>query len=49
MTAVLLREASIESRSGAGQLFSLFFSAIPENFGYRQIRNVWRLTSFLAR
>jgi hypothetical protein len=41
MTAVLLRELAAPEGSAPGQLVRLFFAAIPENLGYRQLRNFW--------
>ena len=41
MTAVLLRELAAPEGSAPGQLARLFFAAIPENLGYRQLRNFW--------
>ena len=47
MAAVVLRELA-EFRGGEpGLLVSLFFAAIPENLGYRQLRNLWLMESFL--
>ena len=47
MAAVVLRELA-EFRGGEpGLLVSLFFAAIPENLGYRQLRNLWLIQSFL--
>jgi len=39
--AVVLRELAQPARSGPAQIASLFLAAIPENLGYRQLRNLW--------
>jgi cellulose synthase/poly-beta-1,6-N-acetylglucosamine synthase-like glycosyltransferase len=49
MLAVLLRESSMESDRDSAELRSLFLAAIPENFGYRQLRNVWLLGGIFSR
>ncbi len=41
MTAVVLRERVEPSGMAPGEIAALFFSAIPENLGYRQARNLW--------
>ncbi len=47
MAAVVLRELA-EFRGGEpGLLVSLFFAAVPENLGYRQLRNLWLIEGFL--
>jgi GT2 family glycosyltransferase len=46
MAAVVLRElSSFEGRDPAG-LAALYLSAIPENLGYRQVRNLWLIAGF---
>jgi hypothetical protein len=49
MAAVVLRELAEPSRMAPGTLACLFFSAIPENLGYRQIRNWWLISGFFGR
>ncbi|MGD0870193.1 MAG: glycosyltransferase [Bryobacteraceae bacterium] len=39
--AVVLREVAQPARSDPAQIASLFLAAIPENLGYRQLRNLW--------
>jgi hypothetical protein len=39
--AVVLREVAQPTRSNPAQIASLFLAAIPENLGYRQLRNLW--------
>lgn len=46
MAAVVLRELSEFRGSDPRQLAGLFFAAIPENLGYRQVRNLWLLAGF---
>jgi cellulose synthase/poly-beta-1,6-N-acetylglucosamine synthase-like glycosyltransferase len=41
MAALVLREFADPSIGEPAKLAALFFAAIPENFGYRQIRNLW--------
>jgi hypothetical protein len=48
MTAVLLGELAAPEGSDPGQLVRLFFAAIPENLGYRQLRNVWLITGLFG-
>lgn len=48
MTAVLLEQFAAGANAEPGQVASLFFSAIPENLGYRQWRNL-RMMSGLLR
>lgn len=47
MAAVILRELTEYRGSEPGQLTRLFFAAFPENLGYRQMRNLWLVGSFL--
>lgn len=49
MLAVLLREFSLKSNRDADPLLRLFLSTIPENFGYRQLRNLWLLGGLFTR
>ena len=46
MAAVVLRELAQYRGSDPGQLSRLFFAAIPENLGYRQVRNLWLIGAF---
>jgi hypothetical protein len=39
--AVVLREVAQPTGSDASQIAALFIAAIPENLGYRQMRNLW--------
>lgn len=48
MAAVVLRELSEPRGTEPSVLASLFFTAIPENLGYRQLRNLW-LIAGIAR
>ena len=48
MAAVVLRELAAPSGMSPGQLAVLFLTAIPENLGYRQIRNVRMIASFFG-
>ncbi|HYW48888.1 MAG TPA: glycosyltransferase [Bryobacteraceae bacterium] len=43
MAAVTLRELAQRQGSDPTPLARLFFAAIPENLGYRQVRNLWLL------
>jgi hypothetical protein len=49
MLAVLLREYAEELERDPAELLKLFLAAIPENFGYRQLRNLWLIGGLLAR
>jgi hypothetical protein len=49
MSAVVLRELADYHGSDPGHLARLFFAAIPENLGYRQMRNLWLLEGFLKK
>jgi hypothetical protein len=48
MAAVVLRELAAPSGMSPGQLAVLFLTAIPENLGYRQIRNVRMIAGFFG-
>ena len=48
MAAVVLRELAEPSGMAPGRLAALFLCAIPENLGYRQIRNVWLIAGFFG-
>lgn len=39
--AVVLREVAQPAKSETARIASLFLAAIPENLGYRQLRNLW--------
>jgi cellulose synthase/poly-beta-1,6-N-acetylglucosamine synthase-like glycosyltransferase len=49
MAAVVFRELTIYQGSDPGRLVRLFFTAFPENLGYRQMRNFWLLAGFSGR
>jgi hypothetical protein len=48
MAAVVLRELAEPSGIAAAPLAALFLTAIPENLGYRQLRNLWLIAGFFA-
>jgi hypothetical protein len=48
MAAVVLRELAEPNSPDDHRLAALFFAAIPENLGYRQLRNLWLITGFRA-
>ena len=48
MAAVVLRELAEPSGIAPGRLAALFLCAIPENLGYRQIRNLWLIAGFFG-
>ena len=48
MAAVVLRELVEFRGSDPERLASLFFTAVPENLGYRQIRNLWLIAGFFS-
>ena len=47
MSAVVLRELVEFRGSHPTRLAALFFATIPENLGYRQVRNLWLIAGFL--
>jgi hypothetical protein len=47
MAAAVLWALSGDEGLGPGRLATLFFAAIPENLGYRQLRNLWLIEGFL--
>ena len=47
MAAVVLRELAQYRGCDPEQLSRLFLAAIPENLGYRQVRNLWLIGAFL--
>jgi hypothetical protein len=47
VTALLLEEISFRLYPKPSQVFSLFVSAVLENFGYRQLVAFWRLQGLL--
>lgn len=49
MAAVVLRELASYRGSEPKQLRRLFFAAIPENLGYRQVRNLWLISAWFRR
>jgi hypothetical protein len=48
MAAVVLRELAEPSGTPPATIAALFLCAIPENLGYRQIRNVWMIAGFFG-
>jgi cellulose synthase/poly-beta-1,6-N-acetylglucosamine synthase-like glycosyltransferase len=48
MAAVVLREVAEPNSRDDRRLAALFFAAIPENLGYRQLRNLWLIAGFRA-
>jgi hypothetical protein len=48
MAAVVLRELAGPSGIAPSRLAALFLAAIPENLGYRQIRNLWMIGGFFG-
>jgi cellulose synthase/poly-beta-1,6-N-acetylglucosamine synthase-like glycosyltransferase len=46
--AVVLREVAQPVRPDPAQIASLFLAAIPENLGYRQLRNLWLIEDSFA-
>jgi cellulose synthase/poly-beta-1,6-N-acetylglucosamine synthase-like glycosyltransferase len=49
MAAVALRELAERDGSDPGRLAGSFFTAIPENLGYRQLRNLWLIAGIFRR
>jgi hypothetical protein len=49
MSAVVLRELADFRGSDPSRLIRLFWATIPENLGYRQVRNLWLIGGFLSR
>ena len=46
MAAVVLREFAEPNSPDERRMAAMFFAAIPENFGYRQLRNLWLIAGF---
>ncbi|HUB78314.1 MAG TPA: hypothetical protein VMB03_05930 [Bryobacteraceae bacterium] len=46
MAAAVLREFAEPNSPDDRRLTALFFAAIPENLGYRQLRNLWLIAGF---
>jgi hypothetical protein len=46
MAAVVLREFAEPNSPGDRRVAALFFAAIPENLGYRQLQNLWLIAGF---
>jgi hypothetical protein len=46
MAAVVLRELIQPAGHSPHALIALFFASIPENLGYRQLRNLWLIRAF---
>jgi GT2 family glycosyltransferase len=49
MAAVVFRELTVYEGSDPGRLARLFFASVPENLGYRQLRNLWLLAGIAGR
>ena len=49
MTSVVLRELADYRGSDPARLSRLFWASIPENFGYRQLRNLWLIGGAFSR
>jgi hypothetical protein len=49
MAAVSFRELAEFQGSDPARLARLFFAAIPESLGFRQLRNLWLLASLRKR
>ena len=47
-SAVVLAELAEPSGMAPGALATLFLAAIPENLGYRQIRNFWLIAGYFG-
>jgi hypothetical protein len=47
MAAVVLREFAGTDTPDERRMASLFFASIPENLGYRQMRNLWLMAGFV--
>jgi hypothetical protein len=48
MLAVVLREFVAETPSPTEHLMGLFVAAVPENIGYRQVRNLWLIAGLIG-
>lgn len=46
MAAVVLREVAEPNIPDERRMAALFFAAVPENLGYRQLRNLWLMAGF---
>jgi hypothetical protein len=46
MAAVVLRELAEPNSPDERRMAAMFFAAIPENLGYRQLRNLWLIAGF---
>jgi cellulose synthase/poly-beta-1,6-N-acetylglucosamine synthase-like glycosyltransferase len=46
MAAVVLREFAEPTCPDERRMAAMFFAAIPENLGYRQLRNLWLIAGF---
>jgi hypothetical protein len=46
MAAVVLREVAEPASADERRMAALFLAAIPENLGYRQMRNLWLIAGF---
>ena len=47
--AVVLREMVDPGLREPGYMARLFLTAIPENLGYRQVRNLWLIAAFFRK
>ncbi len=48
MAAVVLRELAEPSGMAPGSVAALCLTAIPENLGYRQVRNLWLMAAYFG-
>jgi hypothetical protein len=48
MAAVVLRELAEPSGMAPGSVAALCLTAIPENLGYRQVRNLWLMAGYFG-
>ena len=48
VAAVVLRELAEPSGMAPGAIAALCLTAIPENLGYRQVRNLWLIAGFFG-
>jgi hypothetical protein len=46
MAAVVLREFAGTDTPDERRMAAMFFASIPENLGYRQLRNLWLIAGF---
>jgi hypothetical protein len=48
MAAIVLRELAEPSGMAPSRLAAPFLAAIPENLGYRQLRNLWMIGGYFG-